>query len=63
MRTTVRIGAVERDVEFTLTSRSPMTYRMLLGRKALVGFHVDPARRYLAKLERVRKKKKTKRHP
>jgi ribosomal protein S6--L-glutamate ligase len=43
----VRIGDVERTIEISLVSRTSMTYRMLLGRDALAGYLIDPARRDL----------------
>jgi hypothetical protein len=47
VRTTMVLGAVEREIEVSLTGRGSMRYRMLLGRTALKGvFVVDPARRY-----------------
>jgi hypothetical protein len=47
VHTRMVLGAVERDIEISLTSRMTMRYRMLLGRSALAGtFVVDPGRRY-----------------
>ncbi len=47
VRTTMILGAVEREIEISLTARGSMRYRMLLGRTALKGaFVVDPSRRY-----------------
>ncbi len=47
VRTTMVLGAVEREIEISLTGRGSMRYRMLLGRTALKGaFVVDPGRRY-----------------
>jgi hypothetical protein len=47
VRTRMVLGAVEREIEISLTSRGTMRYRMLLGRSALSGaFVVDPGRRY-----------------
>jgi hypothetical protein len=44
----VRLGAVLRRIPLTLTSRSGMRYRMLLGRQALAGnFLVDVSQKYL----------------
>lgn len=44
--TAIRVGAIERTVELSLTDRNLMTYPMLLGRRALAAFGatVDPAR-------------------
>ncbi|MEQ9617504.1 MAG: RimK/LysX family protein [Phycisphaerales bacterium] len=49
VRTTIRIGEIEREVEVSLVCRKGMRCRMLVGRTALSGvFAVDPARSYLA---------------
>lgn len=49
IRTPLRIGAHEWDIELTLTSREDMLFRMLLGRSAIVSGHflVDPGASYL----------------
>lgn len=48
VRTRILLGAVEREIEVSLTSRHSMRFRMLLGRSALKGtFVVDPGRRYI----------------
>lgn len=48
VRTTVRCGPLEVDTELTLTDRTGMNFRMLLGRRALEGrCLVDPERGYL----------------
>lgn len=49
IRTRLRLGQREADIEITLTDRADMRFRMLLGRQALValGLTVDPARSYL----------------
>lgn len=50
VETTVAIGDQTRKIELSLISRHQMTYRMLLGRKALEGmFIVDPAQKYLTR--------------
>jgi len=41
------LGPIERDIEIGLVDRSTMNYRMLLGRAALGGCMVDPARSFL----------------
>lgn len=42
VKTRMRLGVVEKDIEITLVSRSEMTFRMLLGRQALEReFQVD----------------------
>ncbi len=47
VRTTLRIGEVEEDIEVSLVDRENMIFRMLLGREALgKRFLVDPRRRY-----------------
>ena len=44
IRTRVRLGATEWDIDITLTNREEMKFRMLLGRSALAGrFTVDSA--------------------
>ncbi|MEJ2759986.1 MAG: RimK/LysX family protein [Gammaproteobacteria bacterium] len=47
--TPIRIGPHEWEIELTLTSREDMLFRMLLGRRAIVGgdFLVDPKASYL----------------
>jgi hypothetical protein len=48
IRTLLRLGAIERPIELTLTRRDEMGFRMLLGREALRGqFLVDPGRSFL----------------
>ena len=45
---TVRLGAIEKKIQLTLTCRKNMRCRMLLGRQALAGeFLVDTARKYV----------------
>jgi len=47
VRTLLRLGEVEREIEITLVSRGQMKRRMLLGRSALSrAFLVDPGRIY-----------------
>lgn len=45
--TRLRLGPIERDVEFSLVDRSKMTHRVLLGRTALERVYVDVSHRYL----------------
>ncbi len=48
IETLVVLGPVEKRIRITLTDRSTMLFRMILGRKALEGdFVVDVARKYL----------------
>lgn len=49
IRTPIRLGGREADIEITLTDRADMRFRMLLGRQALtaLGLCVDPSRSYL----------------
>lgn len=48
IKTPVKIGDTQFDVELTLTNRDNMKFRMLLGRRALEGrFLVDSAASYL----------------
>lgn len=48
VRTRVRLGQDEFDIELTLASRDAMEYRMLLGREALSGrYLVDPGQAFM----------------
>jgi hypothetical protein len=48
IRTPIRVGAHEFDIDVTLTSRDEMGFRMLLGRAAIRRrFWVDPGRSFL----------------
>ncbi len=59
VRTTVRIGPVEREIELGLVCRRRMKCRVLLGRSALAGaFLVDPGRADLLSASRKRRKKR-----
>lgn len=50
VETLVVIGEQTRKIELSLISRHQMTYRMLLGRKALEGmFVVDPSQAYVTR--------------
>lgn len=44
VRTRMKLGDVEREIELSLVSRHGMRCRLLLGRTALTGFLVDPSR-------------------
>ncbi len=60
VKTRMRLGSIEREVEVSLVDRERMIYRMLLGRTALAPlFLVDPGRRYVL----TKPKKKTRRNP
>jgi hypothetical protein len=52
VRTCVRIGGFEREIELSLVDREKMIHRMLLGRSALEGMLVDPRHRYLLTAKR-----------
>lgn len=47
VRTRLRLGPLEREIELTLVDRGTMIHRILIGRTGLDGVIVDPARRYL----------------
>lgn len=47
IRTTLVLGGVKKKIELTLTDRSTMKYRMLIGRTALEEFYIDPSQSYL----------------
>ena len=47
IRTRVTVGDVSSAVEVTLSSRSDMKFRMLIGRSAMTNLLVDPGRSYL----------------
>ncbi|MGD8859232.1 MAG: RimK/LysX family protein [Myxococcales bacterium] len=47
VRTLLRVGSVEREIEISLADRREMTHRMLLGRTSLKGLLVDPTRQHL----------------
>jgi hypothetical protein len=47
VRTLLRVGSVERQIEISLADRREMTHRMLLGRTSLKGLLVDPTRKHL----------------
>ncbi len=52
--TTIRIGPVRRRIELSLVRRDKMLCRMLLGRKALRGFVIDPHRKYVCGIPKDR---------
>jgi hypothetical protein len=48
LEATIRIGSIEKRIRMTVTNRSCMRCRMLLGREALAGsFVVDVSKKYL----------------
>lgn len=48
IKTSLHIGYIKKDVEFTLTNRSLMRFNVLLGRQALEHFAViDPSKAYV----------------
>jgi hypothetical protein len=47
IETTLFMGPMKKKVEFTLTNRESMKYRMLIGRTALEHFYIDPCQSYL----------------
>jgi len=58
VKTSLQIGSVTRDVEFSLVCRKKMLCRALLGRSALDGvFLVDSGRKYVLTGKRRKKKK------
>ena len=53
VETTLRLGPVTKSVRLTITNRSGMRFRMILGRKALEGdFIVDVGKKYLMRKAR-----------
>ena len=62
VRTTMKLGSVEKEIEMSLVDRGKMVHRMLIGRTALKGdFVVDVSRRHLLDPKRRRKRKALKR--
>lgn len=48
IRTPIKVGEIEFETEITLTDRSPLRYRMLLGRTALKRrFLIDPGKTHM----------------
>jgi hypothetical protein len=57
--TTMRLGAVEKQIQLSLVSRKRMLCRMLVGRRALENdFIVDPSAKYLLRHRRRRRRKR-----
>jgi hypothetical protein len=53
VRTRLRLGTVEHEIDVTLVDRGAMIHRMLVGRTGLTGVLVDPTRRYLVSSPRA----------
>lgn len=47
IRTNLVLGEFKQEIDVTLTDRSTMKYRMLIGRSALNQFYIDPSQSYL----------------
>jgi len=47
IRTRLRMGPIEREIDVSLVDREKMLHRMLLGRTSLGGVLVNPTRRHL----------------
>ncbi len=47
VRTRLRLGAIEREIEINLVDRGPMIHRMLIGRSGLAGIAVSADQRYV----------------
>jgi hypothetical protein len=59
VRTKMRLGSVEREIEISLVDRGKMVHRMLLGRTALSGpFVIDVGRRMVQSAKRKKKVKR-----
>ena len=59
IETEIALGPVRKHIRLTLTDRSGMLFRMILGRKALEGdFVVDVARKYLQRRRRAERRMK-----
>jgi hypothetical protein len=61
VKTRIRIGPVEKEIEISLVSREKMMFRMLLGRKALErDFVVDVTKRHALSEPSVKSNRKKK---
>ena len=59
--TTMRMGAIEAQIEISLVDRDAMIHRLLIGRAALACVRIDPSERFLlGKPERRRKTRRGK---
>jgi hypothetical protein len=63
VKTRLRIGALERDVELSLVDRQHMVFRLLLGRTALRGLLVDVNHRNLLGKRARRARRGARRQP
>jgi len=48
IETELQLAGVKKKIQLTLTDRSSMKYRMLIGRSALREFYIDPTQSYLS---------------
>ena len=55
VRTRLRLGPFEREIEIGLVDRGPMIHRMLIGRSGLAGLAVSGDERYLVSRPRRRR--------
>ena len=53
IRTEIQLGERRWPIEITLTDRETMRFRMLLGRTAMKGMHVNPSASYLQSVPAV----------
>jgi hypothetical protein len=53
VRTRLRLGPIDREIEINLVDRGPMIHRMLIGRSGLAGVLVAPDRRDLVSSPRA----------
>ncbi len=61
VKTKIKVGELEKEIELSLISRKDMLFRMLIGRKSLESdFLVDVSMRYAVSKKPIKKKKKTK---
>jgi hypothetical protein len=57
IETQIKIGKTHHTVEFTLTNRDTMGFRMLIGRTAMKGYYlVDPGKSFLTRKRKQKKK-------
>jgi hypothetical protein len=64
VKTTMKLGRIEKEIEISLVDRGSMIHRMLLGRTALSGdFVVDVSRRHIQDPAMRKKRRKKRRRP